>query len=121
MSTSIVSLTEKQTGQLHPSLINHARSLTSKPLGNEIETSNLLILLGFAAMCFSTLPFMPLTSIPLFSALMAIIVITQLSIEVASKSVGENDSPLPLLSVGASVNNVAPDFVCVAVQRKFPS
>ena len=40
---------------------------------------------------------------PFESALIATIVIMQVSIEVASKSVGENDSPLPLLSTGASV------------------
>ena len=40
---------------------------------------------------------------------------------VATRSVGENVSPLPLLSNGASVSSVLPDGVCVAVQRSSPA
>ena len=40
--------------------------------------------------------------------------------EVANKSVGEKALPLPLLSVGASVMMVFPDFKCLQVVRRFP-
>ena len=72
-------------------------------------------------MIFSTEPFIPATSSPRESAAIAIIVIIQFSIEVANKSVGENDSPFPLLSTGASVTRVSPDGPWVAVHRSPPS
>ena len=71
-------------------------------------------------MVSSTLPDLPETSIPFDSALIATIVMMHVSIDV-SKSVGENDSPFPLLSTGASVIRVLPEGPCVAVQRRFPS
>jgi hypothetical protein len=40
--------------------------------------------------------------------------------DVASKSVGENASPLPLLSIGASVRMVLLDCKCVDSVRRFP-
>ena len=46
---------------------------------------------------------------PLDSARIATIVMIQVSMEVASKSVGEKDYHFPILSKGASVINVAPD------------
>ena len=40
--------------------------------------------------------------------------------EVATKSVGEKASPLPLLSMGASVKIVVPDAKCSQEVRKSP-
>ena len=47
-------------------------------------------------------------------------VIAQEASDVAKISVGENASPFPLLSVGASVIKVSPDFKCLQAVRKFP-
>ena len=47
-------------------------------------------------------------------------VIAQLPSEVASRSVGEKASPLPLLSTGASVISVLPERTWVAWVLKFP-
>ena len=47
-------------------------------------------------------------------------VMAQDASEVAKRSVGENACPLPLLSVGASVIMVSPDFRCLAAVLKFP-
>ncbi len=103
------SLTDTQTGQLHPSVISHDLDSSSSPEGNRIITSRLDIRRGLAAIVFSTLPDIPVTSRFLESARIATIVIMQVSIEVASKSVGEKDSPLPLLSTGASVISCLPE------------
>ena len=46
-----------------------------------------------------------------------IIVAIQVAKAVATRSVGEKDSPFPSLSTGASVENVAPDGPWVAEQR----
>ena len=105
----MVSLTETQTGQLHPSVISHDLSSMVMSEGRLTTTSNLATLRGLAAIVFSTLPDILDTSIPLESARIATIVIIHVSIEVASKSVGEKDSPLPLLSTGASVISCLPD------------
>jgi hypothetical protein len=40
--------------------------------------------------------------------------------EVAVRSVGENDSPLPWLSTGASVCRTVPEGPCVALTRRSP-
>jgi len=72
-------------------------------------------------MVFSIRPVIPATEIDFESALIATIVIMQVSIEAAKRSVGEKDSPFPWLSTGASVTKIAPDGPCVVVQRKFPS
>ena len=45
------------------------------------------------------------------------IVAIQVAKAVATRSVGEKDSPFPSLSTGASVENVAPDGPWVAEQR----
>ena len=44
---------------------------------------------------------------------MPMIVMMHDTSELESKSVGENASPFPWLSVGASVMMVVPDFMCV--------
>ena len=49
------------------------------------------------------------------------IVAIQAAKAVATRSVGEKDSPLPSLSTGASVERVAPEGPCVAEQRSCPS
>ncbi len=40
--------------------------------------------------------------------------------DVATKSVGENASPFPWLSTGASVNIFVPDAMCSHEVRRFP-
>src|SRR6478735_12476774 len=59
---------------------------------------------GSAFIFFSTSAFMPSRSKPIVRALMPITVSMQVASDVASRSVGEKRSPLPLLSVGASVS-----------------
>ncbi len=49
------------------------------------------------------------------------IVAIQVAKAVATRSVGEKDSPFPSLSTGASVESVAPDGPWVAEQRSCPS
>ena len=49
-------------------------------------------------------------------AAIPIIVAIQVAKAVASKSVGEKDSPFPSLSTGASVSSLAPEGPCVAEQ-----
>ena len=51
---------------------------------------------------------------------MPIIVMAQEARDVARISVGENASPLPLLSVGASVIMVSLDFICVQAVLSLP-
>lgn len=71
---------------------------------------SLLILRGISSdMCFSTLKVSPSNEIPLLSATIPMMVAMQLASAVATKSVGEKDSPLPLLSTGASVEILLPD------------
>ncbi len=45
---------------------------------------------------------------------------THVASDVAVRSVGENDSPLPWLSTGASVCSTVPDGPCVALTRRSP-
>jgi hypothetical protein len=47
-------------------------------------------------------------------------VIMQLAKAVATKSVGEKASPLPWLSMGASIVILFPDCKCIASDLKFP-
>src|SRR5207247_5596695 len=49
-----------------------------------------------------------------------LVVLMQVASAVATRSVGENASPLPLLSVGASVDIFDCDGPCVASQCKLP-
>ena len=49
------------------------------------------------------------------------IVAMQVANAVATRSVGEKDSPLPSLSTGASVESVAPEGPWEAEQRSWPS
>jgi len=51
---------------------------------------------------------------------MAITVNIQFANPVAMVSVGENASPLPLLSIGASVIKVLPDFIWIFYVRRLP-
>lgn len=57
---------------------------------------------------------------PCVFAAIPIMVVMQLPNAVASKSVGENVSPLPLLSTGASVNKMLLDLTCVASVLRSP-
>src|SRR5207244_4421596 len=62
----------------------------------------------------------PLKSIPSSCALIPIVVVMHVPRAVATRSVGESSSPLPLLSVGASVEIFDCDGPCVASQCKSP-
>ena len=59
-------------------------------------------------------------SIPCVCAAMPMMVIIQLPSAVATRSVGEKASPLPWLSVGASVRIFVPDWTWVASVRRPP-
>ena len=58
---------------------------------------------GSEAMCLITVAFVPSTLNPFRLAKMSIVVVMQVPSAVATRSVGENDSPFPPLSRGASV------------------
>ena len=64
---------------------------------------------------------MPSTEIPWRLAMMPMTVATQEASAVASRSVGENAWPRPLLSSGASVTSLLPEGVCSAEQCRSPS
>src|SRR3984893_13846273 len=91
--------------------------------GNGMWTSdgNPTILRGASFdISFCTDTVMPRRSTPSSSALKPIVVLMQVPSAVATRSVGENASPLPLLSVGASVAIFDCDGPCVASQCKSP-
>src|ERR1044071_5334313 len=69
---------------------------------------------------FCTETVIPRRSTPRSSALIPIVVLMHVARAVATKSVGENASPLPLLSLGASVEILACEGPCVASQCKSP-
>src|ERR1700730_7254085 len=69
---------------------------------------------------FVTDTFIPRRSTPSSSAFKPIVVLMHVPSAVATRSVGENASPLPLLSVGASVAILDCDGPCVASQCKSP-
>ena len=68
-----------------------------------------------------TLTLVPEISIFFRCATMPMVVSMQVPSAVATRSVGLNDSPLPMLSTGASVRRVVPDGACFALQRSWPS
>lgn len=67
------------------------------------------ILLGFAAIILWTVAVVPSIWMSWFLALIPMIVSIQDASAVAQRSVGEKASPLPWLSVGASVIIIFPD------------
>src|SRR6188768_3301442 len=69
---------------------------------------------------FCTDTVIPRRSTPSSCALIPIVVLMHVARAVATRSVGENASPLPLLSVGASVESFACEGPCVASQCKSP-
>src|SRR6266704_1112472 len=69
---------------------------------------------------FWTETLIPRRSTPSSSALIPMVVGMHVASAVATRSVGENASPLPLLSVGASVEIFDCDGPCVASQCKSP-
>src|SRR5213083_2391197 len=69
---------------------------------------------------FCTDTVMPRRSTPRSSALIPIVVLMHVPRAVATRSVGENVSPFPLLSLGASVAIFDCDGPCVASQCKSP-
>ncbi len=79
------------------------RVWSSKLILKFIDISIQSIILGFERIVFFTLAVVPAISIPFFLAATAIMVKIQLPKAVQTMSVGENDSPNPSLSLGASV------------------
>src|SRR3954454_3850932 len=69
---------------------------------------------------FCTDTVMPRRSTPRSSAFIPMVVLIHVARAVATRSVGEKASPLPLLSVGASVGIFACEGPCVASQCKSP-
>src|SRR6266511_6440993 len=69
---------------------------------------------------FCTDTVMPCSSTPRSSALIPMVVLMHVARAVAIRSVGEKVSPLPLLSLGASVEIFACEGPCVASQCKSP-
>ena len=69
---------------------------------------------------FCTDTVIPRKSTPRSSALIPIVVLMHVARAVATRSVGEKASPLPLLSLGASVEIFACEGPCVASQCKSP-
>src|SRR5258707_6362330 len=69
---------------------------------------------------FCTDTVMPRRSTPRSSALIPMVVLMHVARSVATRSVGEKASPLPLLSLGASVEIFACEGPCVASQCKSP-
>src|SRR5215467_3426051 len=63
---------------------------------------------------------MPRRSTPRSSALIPMVVLMHVARAVATRSVGEKASPLPLLSLGASVEIFDCEGPCVASQCKSP-
>src|SRR6266568_8712045 len=70
---------------------------------------------------FCTDTVMPRRSTPRSSALIPIVVLMHVARAVATRSVGEKASPLPLLSLGASVEIFDCDGPCSASQCKSPA
>src|ERR1035437_535171 len=83
-------------------------------------TSICATLLGSFNIYFVTSIFVSFNSIFIYLAFKAIVVIIHVAKETHSISVGENFSPFPRLSVGASVSTTIPLCKCVALQRKSP-
>src|SRR6187401_1824033 len=69
---------------------------------------------------FCTDTVMPRRSTPRSSALIPMVVLMHVARAVATRSVGEKASPLPLLSLGASVAIFACEGPCVASQCNSP-
>src|SRR5206468_4718849 len=69
---------------------------------------------------FCTDTVIPRRSTPSSSALIPMVVLMHVASAVATRSVGENASPFPLLSVGASVAILDCEGPCVASQCKSP-
>jgi len=76
---------------------------------------------GSVTMLLTTVRRMPPRSTSWRAATMPRMVAMHVPSAVATRSVGEKDSPLPWLSRGASVCRVVPEGVCVARQRSSPS
>src|SRR5213076_1987535 len=70
------------------------------------------------SLCTDTV--IPRRSTPSSCALIPMVVLMHIARAVATRSVGENASPLPLLSVGASVEIFDCDGPCSALQCKSP-
>ena len=106
MLTSIEGLILSLTG--HVSAISFmlicSFSSNMDDLGHVKDRFRTLILLGFIAMIFSVLITRPISLVSNSFARMAMVVIMQEAKAVPTKSVGENLSPFPWLSNGASVS-----------------
>ena len=110
------------TGQPRAAASNSARSGWSSASGIARSTSSRRIRRGVSSdMNFRTFTSSPSSAISFRFATIPITVAMHAPSAVATRSVGENDSPRPLLSTGASVVRVLPDGPCVATQCRSPS
>src|SRR3977135_3726222 len=109
------------TGQLSAALSSNARCGVLAGSGMGTSEGSPMMRRG-ASFDISLLTFtvIPFTSSPCSWAAIARIVLMQVPSAVATRSVGEKDSPLPLLSVGASVAILACDGPWTASQCRSP-
>jgi len=112
-----------KTGQVIADLSKIVRCFSSAVAssGNFIKTFISPILLGLVTIILVISTLVPSRFIFISLALIPIIVNMQVPKAVATKSVGENLSPLPWLSTGASVSITVSLCKCVATVLKFPS
>lgn len=76
---------------------------------------------GLGDITFKTLIFTPFKAASICFARIAMVVSIQLANAVPTRSVGENLSPFPWLSVGASVSKKESDWIWVATVLRLPS
>src|SRR4030095_15866046 len=109
------------TGQLSAVCSSTSRCGWSFGSGIWISEGNPTIRRGASFdISFCTDTVIPRRSIPSSWALIPMVVVMHVPRAVATRSVGENASPLPLLSVGASVAIFDCDGPCVASECKSP-
>jgi len=102
------------TGHPCAAISNIFFCLSSYRSGNCKLTTTSATRRGLGAITLVTSHLVPSILILCVRAAIAMVVNMQLANDSANKSVGENASPLPWLSVGASVNILVPDCKCVA-------
>src|SRR6185437_10318779 len=108
------------TGQFVPVFSKMILSFSLALPGRVTATSIFETRRGSLLMCFVTSAFELLMSTFISAAFIPIVVSMQVASETHNRSVGENRSPFPRLSVGASVSRVVLLCKCSASQRKFP-
>src|SRR5690606_30240267 len=120
MSLSICGCRLRKTGQVRAVRSRIARDFSLRADGMSTTTSMREIQRGSDCITLVTEAFAPLKSIPMSRALIPMTVNMHEASALATVSVGENASPLPELSMGASDNSVAPEAVCTDSVLKSP-